>query len=172
MWSSCWWFLPDSRIFKGSFLCVCLHTVTHYSFFLILNLQVKPRFVMSSDFLYVWHQSCVLLVIPKCSSAQFQVCISLTDQGWAVYNCFSLGPDCAHFVPSCVCLSQCSTLRLFFLSLLISRSVFLYTSISCETHKYLTIQEITACYCYVHKNYIMILQFYNAKINESKTNEA
>lgn len=109
------WFLPDSRIHWGSFLCVCLHTFTHYSFFLSLKLQVKPRFAMSSDFQYVWHQSCVLLVTPKCNSVQLQVCISLTDQGWVVCNCLASG---ARLCPSltillsCVCTSQCSPLCL------------------------------------------------------------
>lgn len=91
MWCSCWWFLCDSRIHWRSFLCVCLHTFTHYSFFLNLKLQVKPRFAMSSDFQYVWHQSCVLLATPKCSSVQFLVCISLTDQCWVVYDCLASG---------------------------------------------------------------------------------
>lgn len=77
-----------------------------------------------------------------------------------------LGPHGAHLLPSCVCTSQCTTLCLLFLTLLISRSVFLYTRIPCESHKYLTIHEITACYCYVHKNYSVILQFYNTKIKK------
>lgn len=88
MWYSRWWLLlSHSRIHLGSFLCVCPHSSTPSSFFFRLQLQVTSRFAICRDFQYVWHYFCVLLVTPKCSLVQLQVCISLIDRGWVVYSC-------------------------------------------------------------------------------------
>lgn len=84
----------------------------------------------------------------KSSFVQLQVCISLAEQGYVVY-CH--GVSSASLCPSlspCACTLMRCTLPLYFSMLLLSYpSVFLYTTSLWQSHKYLTIHEITA-YCF------------------------